>query len=161
MAGLELTVADGIVARMRTAGWKERDALREELLAWGTAHSGETVRQHLEELKKGLPLEVKWEIDEVLEALRPPPPAPAEAPEPPPEEPKDNRLRMSDLEDIYADPYGTVLFRDKKTKTRWFVQQVHPQTGQPVMGELTPPEVEQIKVQLKGSPYWRLGSGMS
>jgi hypothetical protein len=152
--------ADAIVARLASADWKARDAIKAELLAWAEPRNGDALRRHLDGLKKGLALEVRWEVEEVIEALKPPPVA-AAAPPPEPEAPKDGRLRMSDLEDIYADPYGTVIFRDRKTKTRWFLQQVHPQTGQPVMGELQAAEVEQIKGQLKGSPYWRLGSGVS
>ncbi|MCB9664079.1 MAG: hypothetical protein H6732_08185 [Alphaproteobacteria bacterium] len=157
---------DEIVGRLVAASWKEREAIKDELLAACRDGEGSEVVPHLEERRKTVPLEVRWEIDEVLEALAPPP-APPEEPEeeaaeelPPEDEPPaDGRLRMSDLKEVYSDPRGIALFTDKPGK-RWFLQQVDPYTGQPVMMELSPADVERVKAQLKGSPYWRLGSGV-
>lgn len=156
---------DELVARLKAASWKERDALKEELLALCRSLEGPGVIEHLEDARKGLPLEVRWEVEEVIEALRPPPapaPEPDEAEEAPAEEeelPADGRLRMSDLKEVYSDPRGLALFTDKSGK-RWFASQVDPYTGQPQMFELPPAEVDRVKAQLKGSPYWRLGSGV-
>jgi hypothetical protein len=64
---------------------------------------------------------------------------------------------MSDLREVYADPAGNVLYTDKSGK-RWFLVQPDPRTGQPAMMELPPQQIEAVKAQLKGSPYWRIGA---
>jgi hypothetical protein len=122
------------------------------------AHWSDTVERHLDGARKTLSLELRWEIDEVIEALQP-------EPEPEPEEeeeegPNDGRLRMSDLNEVYSDPRGIALFTDKSGE-RWFLQQVDPYSGQPQMMELPPGQIEQVKAQLRGSPYWRIGSGVA
>jgi hypothetical protein len=153
---------DGLVARLQAASWKDREAVKDELLAFAAEHNSERVREHLDSKRKGLNLELRWEIEEVVEKLTPPPappPPPPEAPEAPPEPPSDGKLRMSDLREVYSDPRGTVIFIDKSGK-RWFLQQIDPRTGQPVMMELSPPEIEQLKVQLKGNPYVIPGRGL-
>lgn len=151
---------DAIIERLRSVGWKEREALKDELLALAREHKTDAVERHLEQARKGLSLELRWEIDEVLEALQPEPePEPEEEEEPEPEAPP-GQLRMSDLKEVYSDPRGIALFTDK-TGTRWFLQQLDPYTGQPRMAELGPQEVEQVKVQLRGSPYWSIGSGVA
>lgn len=153
---------DAIIERLRSVGWKEREALKDELLALAREHKSDTVERHLEQARKGLSLELRWEIDEVLEALQPEPEPEPEEEEAPSEEdaPPDGQLRMSDLKEVYADPRGIALFTDK-TGTRWFLQQVDPYTGQPMMAELGPGEVEQVKAKLRGSPYWRIGAGVA
>src|SRR5690606_30998596 len=95
---------DAIVERLQQAAVDDRDAIREELLAFCLERPSETVRQHLETARKGLSLELRWEIDEVLEALQPKAPEPEPEPEPEALEeeegedvPADGRLRMSDL----------------------------------------------------------------
>ena len=150
-----LAALDALVAQLRKVPWAEREGVTDQLLAAAREHNSDTVRQHLDGLRKGLPLELRWEIEEVLEALQPPPTPPPAPPEPEPEPPPaDGRVRMSDLREVYADPRGTVIYVDKKTSKRWFLSQIHPQTGQPMMMELGPAEVEQVKLQLRGSPYW-------
>jgi len=150
---------EALIARLRAVSWKERDDVKDAILSWAQAHPGPRTTEALESVRKDLPLELRWEIEEVLEAL-----APAPAPEPEPEEdeeePDDGRLRMSDLKCVYEDPRGLALFTDK-AGTRWFVQQVDPYSGQPRMAEVPPGQVDQIKQQLAGSPYWRLGSGVA
>lgn len=157
-----------LVQAMKQAGWKEREALKDELLAFCREQAVDDVSRadmvrRLEGARREVSLEVRWEIDEVLEALAPEPEEPeaeGEAPEAP-EEPEDPNapLRMSDLKEVYADPRGLILYTDKPGK-RWFVAQPDPYTGQPMMAELPPHQIDQVKAQLKGSPYWTLGSGV-
>ncbi|TVQ94421.1 MAG: hypothetical protein EA397_01765 [Deltaproteobacteria bacterium] len=66
---------------------------------------------------------------------------------------------MSDLDVVYDDPRGLMVYKHK-TADRWFAVQPDPRTGQPQMFELHPTEVQQLKAQLKGSPYWVLGAGV-
>ena len=152
---------DALIAQLQKVGWAEREAVKDAILTLATAHNSERVRYHLDQARKPLSLELRWEIDEVLEAIQPPPapPPPAAAPEPEPEAPADGKLRMSDLREIYSDPRGTVIYTDKTGK-RWVMQQIHPQTGQPVMMELNPAEIEQLRAQLRGNPYVIPGRGL-
>lgn len=151
-----LDVLDQLVARLATAGWKERDAIKDELCAVGATLDRTAVLGRLDDLKKALKLEVKWEVDEVIERLAPPP-----APAAPPEEPKEDPnkpLTAADLSLVYDDPRGFALHKTKKGE-RWFATQRDPRTGQPQTFELHPQEITQLKTQLAGSPYWVLGSG--
>ncbi len=151
---------DALIARLREVSWKERDAVKDEILAFAQANPGPTVVEALESVRGTLPLELRWEIEEVLEALQPPPAEPEPEPEPEEDPEDDGQLRMSDLKIVYEDPRGLALFTDK-SGSRWFVQQLDPYSGQPRMAELPPGQVEQVKQQLAGSPYWRLGSGVT
>lgn len=151
---------DAIVARLKAAGWKEREAIKNELQqAASQVADRTTVQDYLQGLLKSLSLELRWEVEEVIEALQPPP-EPDEAEEEPVEEaPTDpGQLRMSDLDMVYDDPRGLQVYRHK-TIDRWFAVQPDPMTGQPKMFELRPDEVMQLKTQLHGSPYWLLGAG--
>lgn len=154
---------DAIIARLKAASHAQREVIKDELLALGREHNSDNLRSHLDSARKGVSLEVRWEIDEVIEALTPPPPPPPEPPPeeelPPEEETPTGQLKMSDLKEVYADPRGIWLFTDKTGK-RWFLEQMDPNTRQPVMMELNPAEIDKVKAQLKGSPYWRLGSGV-
>ncbi len=152
-----LDALDALIQRLAAADWKGRDAVKAEILTVAMADTDRAgVKDHLQECKRNLELEVRWEVDEVLEDLTPPPePEPEE--EPPPEDP--NRpLRASDLDLVYDDPRGIRLHK-AKTADRWFLTQADPYTGQPRMMELNPAEVTQVKQQLDGSPYWVLGAG--
>lgn len=151
---------DDLVDRLVKANWKERDGIKAELLEASTQHPNRSsVREHLEGALGGLSLELRWEIQEVIDALTPPPP-PAEEPEEEevPEDP--NRpLTSADLDLVYDDPRGLMLHRTKKGD-RWFATQRDPRTGQPQTFELHPSEIQQLQTQLHGSPFWVLGSGM-
>lgn len=148
---------DEVVGRLRSATWKEREGLRDALIALGTSDTAKkAVIDRLQGVYKTLPLEVRWELDEVIEALTPPP-APPE-PEPEPEQKAPQRLNPSDLVLTYDDPRGLLLHKTKDGK-RWFATQRDPATGQPRTFELVPQEIAQLKTQLAGSPYWLLGSG--
>lgn len=154
-----ITAVDEALGRLRDVGWKERDGIRDELVALiGRAPNPDPVRQHLESSKSGLPLELRWEIDEVLEVTAPP----VEEPEEPEEEPEEpgqpEQLSAADLNLVYDDPRGLLLYKTKKGE-RWFATQRDPRTGQPKTFELHPQEVQALKLQLKGSPYWVIGSG--
>lgn len=149
-----LATIDTVIARLRSASWKDRDAIKAELLTLAeAAPNRDVVRDHLAEAARGISdLEVRWEIEEVVEALKPPP-VPVEPPKE--EEPK---KAAPDFVLVYDDPRGLQLFKTK-TGDRWAAQQVDPRTGQPMSFELHPQEVEQLKVKLRGSPYWVLGAG--
>jgi hypothetical protein len=149
---------DGIINRMKAAGWKERDAIKEELMAVAVGASNRSLAEsHLEDARSGLPLEVRWEIDEVLEALKPEEePVEEEEEEPDPNAP----LSAADLNLVYDDPRGLMVHKSKVGE-RYFLTQRDQRTGQPQTYELQPNEVTQLKTQLKGSPYWVLGTGES
>jgi hypothetical protein len=153
---------DRLVEALRTAPWKEREAVKAQLIALAQGEDGAKVRDHLESAKRGELLEVQWEIEEVIEATAPKKAAPPpKAAEPPPAEapPDPNRpLTHKDLVLVYDDPRGLRLFKSKVGE-RWFAMQVDPRTGQPQTFELHPQEVAQVRQQFAGSPYWVLGSG--
>jgi hypothetical protein len=151
---------DGIVARLKAAGWKDRDAVREELLRVALAAADRAVaRDHLESIKGALGLELRWEVEEVIEALTPPPAPVEKPPEPPPAEEDPNKpLTAADLKLVYHDPRGLMIHKTKKGN-RWLATEVDPRSGKPMTYELRANEIEMIKTQLKGSPYWVLGSG--
>ena len=153
-----------LVEALRRASYKEREPIKEALIALARGEGGATVREQLEQLKRGEVLEVQWEIEEVVDATAPkateapkkaaePPPAPPEAPADP------NRpLTSKDLTLVYDDPRGLMLHK-AKVGERWFATQFDPRTGQPQTFELHAQEIAQLKTQLAGSPYWVIGAG--
>ena len=149
---------DAVVASLRTADWRDRDALKENLLTLVNPHPINDVIEYLTTCKRDQPLEVRWEIEEVLEELAPEAPAEAEIVEE--EEPVDpNRpLAMSDLTLVFDDPRGLMLYR-AKVGDDWYASQVNPNTGQSQLFKVTPEELAHLKTQLAGSPYWVLGAG--
>lgn len=155
---------DDLVRRLRaTDDDGERAAIKAELEALCRGQAGSDARSHLERVARGEVLEIQWELEEVLEATTPKRPAPAppptKAPEPPPKAPDPNRpLTAADLDVVYEDPRGLVLHKTRVGE-RWFATQVDPRTGQPQTFELHPSEVQQVKAQLAGSPYWVVGAG--
>ena len=154
---------DEILGRLRKADWKARDGILEELKqVITTIGANYKVMEHLENAKKSLPLEVRWDLDEVLESFQPESnedEAGASSDEPDEETPDPNKpLSMADLTVVYDDPRGLVVYKSKVGE-RWFAAQPDPYTGQPRLFELGAQEVQQLKTQLAGSPYWVLGSG--
>jgi hypothetical protein len=152
-----------IVGRLRSAGWKDRESIKAELLSAAKAEPDvRGVLEFLDAAKKELSLELRWEVDEVIEAVTPPPPA-AEKPkeEPKKEEPFDPNkpITQDDLNLVYDDPRGLMLYKTKRGPERWFATQVDPYTHRPQTFELNPNEITQLKSQLAKSPYWVLGSG--
>jgi hypothetical protein len=152
-----------IVDRLRSAGWKEREAIKAELLAAAQAEADvRGVLEFLDAAKKDLSLELRWEIDEVIEAVTPPPVVTEKPPEPKKEEaPFDPNkpITQDDLNLVYDDPRGLMLYKTKRGPERWFATQVDPYTHRPQTFELSPAEITQLKNQLAKSPYWVLGSG--
>jgi hypothetical protein len=151
---------DDLVAQVTAANWKARDALKVELTSViRSAENQAAAREHLEgKLREIHDLEVRWELQAVLEETAPPPPPPPAAPPaPPPEEAGPKKLNPSDLVLVYDDPRGLLLHRTK-TGDRWFATQADPRTQQPQTFELRAQEISQLKVQLAGSPYWVLGA---
>jgi len=150
-----------LVVLLRAADDAGREMLREKLFALCVGENGDRHQDDLRTLARGEVLEVQWEIEEVLEQASPPEPPPEKPSEDEPEdEPdaNDGKLSAADLEMVYQDPRGLVLHRTKAGE-RWFATQVDPQTGQPGTFELQRQEVDSLKSQLAGSPYWLLGKG--
>ena len=160
---------DALIKQLRAANTEQRAAIRGNLLELAKGEQGSEVREHLERAAKGEVLEVQWELEEVIDAVTPKKPAPSTLPPreqtaAPPEANK--RLGPKDLVLVYDDPRGLMIHRTKPAPagtqtpppTRWFLTQVDPRTGQPQTLELHPQEVEQLKAQLQGSPYWVLGA---
>lgn len=148
---------DALVARLSGASWKERDPIKAEIEALAQQFPDrKAVLEHLAAGKRSIPdLEARWEIDEVIERLTPPPAPPVE--EPPKEDPN-KPLTSADLTLVYDDPRGLLLHKTKVGE-RWFATQRDPRTGQPQTFELRPDEIAHLKTQLAGSPYWVIGAG--
>ncbi len=146
---------DALVARLRKAD----DTAKAELTMLCSGDDGARARELLDNSMKGELLETRWEIEDVLEATTPRKPQAPKPPEPE-EEPEDpNRpLSASDLDLVYDDPRGLMLHKSK-VGDRWFATQMDPRTGQPQTFELHPTEIQQLKAQLQGSPYWLVGAG--
>ena len=156
-----------LINDLRAAPYENRDPIKKELVALALGAKGSAVREHLHSVKRGELLELQWEIDDVLEESAPPPIEPPPSEDPPEAEPEpiaeaepvdpNTPLTAADLDLVYDDPRGLMLHKSK-VGDRWFATQVEPQTGQPQTFELHAHELEQLKTQLQGSPYWRLGS---
>jgi len=151
---------DTLVRRLRRANPTEAAEIRKELIALASGPEGARARDYIDNIKKGELLEVQWELDEIVELTSPrkpkaPEPEKKKEEVPPPPDPN-KPLTSADLRLVYDDPGGLMLHRSK-VGDRWFATQVDPRTGQPQTFELHPQEVEQIKGQLQGSPYWLLG----
>lgn len=172
---------DGLVARLRRSSDEVRAEVKASLMELATGLEGSKVRDLLETAIKGELLEVQWEIEEVLEATAP------KKPEPPPPPPTDKatdkatakpgakagekaagapaaekakaggKITAADLNLVFDDPRGIMLHKSKVGE-RWFLTQPDPRTGAPQTFELHADEVTQIKAQLKGSPYWVVGT---
>lgn len=158
MAAESYGALDELIARLASASWKERDPIKEQICELAAKFPDrKSVLEHLESSKREIgELEARWEIDEVIERLTPPPPPP-KAEEERPADP--NRpLTAADLNVVYDDPRGLVIHKTKVGE-RWFATQRDPRTGQPQTFELRTEEVQQLKTQLAGSPYWVLGAG--
>ena len=137
------------------------------MIALAKAEDGSLVREHLENLTRGELLEIQWEFDDVLDESMPPKKDPIEpettseaddTPDTTTETDDPNApMTAADLNLVYDDPRGFMLHKSKVGE-RWFATQVDPGTGLPQTFELHANEIEQLKDQLQGSPYWRLGS---
>jgi len=154
---------DALIANLRKAEPSGQATIKEELLTLARGDHGGQVREYLDNVRRGELLETQWIIEEVIDETTP---APVEPPTPPqaeaPEEPEaaaneNQRLTAADLELVYDDPNGLMLHKSR-VGNRWFATQVDPRTGQPQTFELHPSEIDQIKAQLNGSPYWLIGS---
>ncbi len=148
-----------LVAKLREGD----DAAKAELTTLCSGDDGARARELLDTAMKGELLETRWEIEDVLEATtpkKPTPPAPEEPEEPEEEDADPNRpLTAADLDLVYDDPRGLMLHKSKVGE-RWFATQVDPRSGQPQTFELHPQEIQQLKAQLQGSPYWLIGGGL-
>ena len=149
-----MKAVDALISRLRgTDDDDEREEIKSILVALSDGLGRGQLKEYVESALKDELLEVQWELEEVVEALSPPKQA-APEPEPEPEDdPTQRALRPSELELVYNDPRGLRLFKST-VDTRWVVSQIDPRVGQPVSYELPNEEVERIKQQLAGSPYW-------
>jgi hypothetical protein len=152
-----------LVIQLRGADDDVIERVKSELITMCDDTHRTSIRDVLTSLKRGELLEVQWEIEEVLEATEPVVAEPEPDPEPEPETedaPEDpNRpLTASDLVAVYDDPSSGIMLHRTKTGDRWFLTQVDPMSGQPRTMPLHPEDVQQIKAQLEGSPYWILGA---
>ena len=151
-----MEAVDALIARLRgTDDDDEREVIKSELVALGDSIGRNNLREYVENTLKQELLEVKWELEEVVEALSPPrQPEPELEPEPEPvDDPTQRALRPSEIELVYNDPRGLRIYKSK-VDDRWVVSQIDPRVGQPVTYEIPSTEAEQIKLQLAGSPYW-------
>ncbi|MEN0063090.1 MAG: hypothetical protein AAGA48_13125 [Myxococcota bacterium] len=148
---------DAVLDRLAAASWKERESIKEELVALGQQFDDvSTVLSHLEMKSRAIDdLELRWEVEAVIETLTPPEPDPE--PEPEAEKAPEGPLQPGDLDMVYEDPRGLILYKSKVGE-RWFATQRDPRTGQPQTFELRPSEIQQLKMQLMGSPYWVTGT---
>ncbi len=133
----------------------ELEAAKATLVELIKGPRGGNVKDLVERALKGELLEVRWELEETLEAAAPPPPPPEPEPEPEPEPQADPQ---DELMVVYDDPRGLVLHRNRDG-TRWFATQMDPNTGQPATFELPPDQIAAVQQQLAGSPYWVVGGG--
>jgi len=153
-----MQIIDSLIEKLRAT---ENMDLREEIKASIISHADEfgasNLREYVESALKKELLEVKWELEDVVDALSPKSPSSEPEPEPEPqpteEEDPSRLLRPSELELVYQDPAGLRLFRSK-IDDRWVVSQIDPRIGQPVTYEVSTEDVQRIKSQLAGSPYW-------
>lgn len=153
-----MQAADKLIARIGAlAAEDDEEALEEAkaaLVALLKGPGGGPARELVEQAVHGALLEVRWELEEVLEEASPKQATPKPALEPEPEEdPADDMVL------VYDDPRGLMLHRNR-AGDRWFATQLDPQTGQPATFEVPAHQVPAIKKQLAGSPYWVLGSGL-
>jgi len=162
-----MEAVNDLISALRTAQYDARADIKKQLLALAMGDESSLVREHLDDMKRGELLEIQWEIEDVLEEsapapIRPPQPEPEPEPEPVPEPPgppgpdSNAQLTAADLELVYDDPRGFMLHKSK-VGNRWFATQVDPQSG-PQTFELQAQEIDQIKSQLHGSPYWLIGN---
>jgi len=158
-----MDAVDTLIENLRQAEPAGRDAIKAQLIEMAQGADGIAVQEYLDNIKRGELLEIQWEIEEVLEATAPPPPVAEEPPEDAPEaeepaeEDPNRQLTAADLQMVYDDPRGVMLHKSK-VGDRWFLTQVDPRTGQPQTFELQQQEIEQLKAQLQGSPYWVISS---
>ena len=149
---------DALVEKLVAVGWKGRDAVKVELVsAIQASEVPEVLRSHLEgKLRDIQDLELRWEVQAVLEETKPPV-VPVAAPVEPPKPEEKKKLTQADLTLMYDDPRGLLLHKTK-VGDRWFATQTDPRTNQPQTFELRAQEVTQLKTQLAGSPYWIIGA---
>lgn len=149
-----------LIRRMRDADEDERDAIKEDLVRLGQGPDSVAVRTFLEQAVRGEVLEIRWELEEVLDTLAPPkpkakaPPPPKEEPPPPPEDPKE--VKAGDLVLVYEDRRGIAVHRTRKGD-RWFLTQPDPYTGQFQTFEVPPHQVDALKAELSRTSAWRSG----
>jgi|WetSurMetagenome_2_1015567.scaffolds.fasta_scaffold638214_1 hypothetical protein len=166
-----MEVIDDLIARMRVADSEEdRTAIKAALESYIRNEGGVEARIALEKAARDEVLEIRWELEDVIDQVSPPPPpAPKvpiepEKPAPPPKTAKSERAPPAGApipnEEpilVYDDPRGLLIHRTRDS-AHWYATQVDPRSGEPQTFELVPGEVSALKQQLAGSPYWVLGA---
>ena len=137
------------IGELAQASTAEKKALVSELEQLCLGKGGDDAVNQIERIARSQILTVQWELEELIERVRPPV-APLE-PEPEPE--VDEKKNEPDMRVVYNDPRGLVLHCNSD-ESRWLITQIDPRTRMPQTFELPANEIPQIKLQLAGSPHW-------
>jgi len=128
---------------------EEKTAILSELKQLCMGENGDTAIDKIERTARSQILTVQWDLEELIELVRPPAPPPAEEPE----EESEDEDEDSDMRMVYNDPRGLVLHCNQDG-SRWLATQMDPRTRMPQTFELQQEEISRIKMQLAGSPHW-------
>ena len=137
------------VGELAQASPSEKRAILLELEQLCLGKQGEDAVGRIERIARSQILTVQWELEELIERVRPP----EEPPEPEPEAEPEAQHKESDMRVVYNDPRGLVLHCNGDG-SRWLITQIDPRTRMPQTFELPSDEISQIKLQLAGSPHW-------
>jgi hypothetical protein len=134
------------VSALAQASSEEKLTIISELEQLCLGKNGDDAVSRIERSARSKILTVQWELEELIERVRPPAPPPEPEPEPETEDESDMRV-------VYNDPRGLVLHCNKD-ESRWLITQVDPRTRMPTTHELPQEDIPQIKMQLANSPHW-------
>ena len=137
-----------LVASIAGASGDEKEKILATLEELCMGPNGDDVVGQIEKSARSQILTVQWELEELIEKVRPP-----AVEEPVEEEPAEDAGDPGEMRMVYNDPRGLVLHTNGD-QSRWLATQVDPRTGQPQTFELHSSEVDQLRMQLMGSPYW-------
>ena len=152
-----------LIAEIQGADPSRQEEIYAALEAMCLGENSQDAMDQIEKQARSQVLTIQWALEELVERCTPETkevsePA-EEAPpteEAPPQEDPNAPLTAADVDVVFQDPRGLILYRTKDGK-RWLATQVDPRTGQPQSFEIPPHEVADLKLQLANSPYWVLG----
>ncbi len=136
------------VSALAQASDDEKLTIISELEQLCLGKNGDDAVSRIERSARSKILTVQWELEELIERVRPPEPEPEPEPEAEAEAEEESDMRV-----IYNDPRGLVLHCNKD-ESRWLITQVDPRTRMPTTYELPQEDIPQIKMQLANSPHW-------
>ena len=153
-----------LVAEIQGADPSRQEEIYASLEELCLSDESKTAIDLVEKLARSQVLTIQWALEELIERCTPKPESPPEpkkdeasqVEEVPDQEVPNAPLTAADVDVVYQDPRGLVLYRTKDGQ-RWLATQVDPRTGQPQSFEIPPHEVADLKIQLANSPYWVLG----